>query len=63
MIKKQLQRLLSCLALCAVLAGGLTVPAGAAGFTDVPANHWAAGDIQRCVELGFFRGESATRFG
>ena len=63
MIKKQLQRLLSCLALCAVLAGGLTVPAGAVGFTDVPANHWAAGDIQRCVELGFFRGESATRFG
>ena len=63
MIKKQLKRLLSCLALCAVLAGGLTVPAEAAGFTDVPANHWAAGDIQRCVELGFFRGESATRFG
>ena len=63
MIKKQLRRLLRCLALCAVLAGGLTVPAEAAGFTDVPANHWAAGDIQRCVELGFFRGESATRFG
>ena len=63
MIKKQLQRLLSCLALCAVLAGGLTVPAGAAGFTDVPANHWAAGDIRRCAELGFFQGESATRFG
>ena len=63
MIKKQLKRLLSCLALCAVLAGGLTVPAGAAGFTDVPANHWAAGDIRRCAELGFFQGESATRFG
>ena len=63
MIKKQLRRLLSCLALCAVLAGGLTVPAGAAGFTDVPANHWAAGDIRRCAELGFFQGESATRFG
>lgn len=63
MIKKQLRRLLSCLALCAVLAGSLTVSAGAAGFTDVPANHWAAGDIQRCAELGFFQGESATRFG
>ncbi len=63
MIKKQLQRLLSCLALCAVLAGGLTVPAGAADFTDVPANHWAAGDIRRCAELGFFQGESAARFG
>lgn len=63
MIKKQLQRLLSCLALCAILAGGLTVPAAAAGFTDVPAGHWAAEDIRRCVELGFFQGESATRFG
>ena len=63
MIKKQLQRLLSCLALCAILAGGLTVPAAAAGFTDVPAGHPAAEDIRRCVELGFFQGESATRFG
>ena len=63
MIKKQLQRLLSCLALCAILAGGLTVPAAAAGFTDVPGNHPAAEDIRRCVELGFFQGESATRFG
>lgn len=63
MIKKQLKRLLCCLTLCAVLASGLTVPAAAAGFADVPANHWAAGDIRRCVELGFFRGESATRFG
>ena len=63
MIKKQLQRLLSCLALCAILAGGLTAPAAAAGFTDVPAGHPAAEDIRRCVELGFFQGESATRFG
>ena len=63
MIKKQLQRLLSCLALCAILVGSLTVPAAAAGFTDVPADHPAAEDIRRCVELGFFQGESATRFG
>ena len=62
-MKSQLKQLLSCLVLCAVLAGGLTVPAGAASFSDVPAGHWAAGDIQRCVELGFFQGESATRFG
>lgn len=62
-MKKQLKRLLSCLVLCAVLTGSLTVSAGAAGFSDVPANHWAAKDIQRCVELGFFQGESATRFG
>ena len=62
-MKKQLKRLLSCLVLCAVLTGSLTVSAGAAGFSDVPANHWAAKDIQRCVELGLFQGESATRFG
>ena len=63
MIKKQLNRLLSCLVLCAMLASGLTVPAAAAGFADVPADHWAAEDIQRCVELGFFQGESAACFG
>ena len=31
MMKKQLKRLLCCLTLCAVLTGGLTVPAAAAG--------------------------------
>ena len=62
-MKKQLKRLLSCLVLCAMLAGGLAAPAAAAGFADVPASHWAAQDIHRCVELGFFQGESATRFG
>ena len=36
MMKKQLKRLLSCLVLCAVLTGSLTVSAGAAGFSDVP---------------------------
>lgn len=62
-MKKQLQRILACLALCAVLAGSLAAPASAAGFQDVPSSHWAAGEIRRCVELGFFNGESATRFG
>lgn len=62
-MKKQLRRILACLALCAVLAGGLAAPASAAGFQDVPSSHWAAGEIRRCVELGFFNGESATRFG
>ena len=62
-MKKQLKRLLCCLTLCAVLTGGLTVPAAAAGFADVPANHWAAESIQRCVKLGFFQGQSASRFG
>ena len=61
-MKKQLKRLLCCLTLCAVLAGGLAVPA-AAGFADVPANHWAGESIQRCVKLGFFQGQSASRFG
>lgn len=63
MMKKQLHRILACLALCAVLAGSLAAPASAAGFQDVPSSHWAAGEIRRCVELGFFNGESATRFG
>ena len=34
MMKKQLKRLLCCLTLCALLAGGLTVPAAAAGFSE-----------------------------
>ena len=61
-MKRQLRRALACLALCAVLAGGLTVPASAA-FQDVPAGHWAAESLARCVELGLFNGESATQFG
>ena len=63
MIKKQLKQRLGCLILCLALACGLTCPAAAAGFTDVPASHWAAADIDRCVKLGFFQGESASRFG
>ena len=62
-MKNKLQRALASLALCAVLVGSLTVPASAAGFKDVPANHWAANSIQRCVENGFFNGQSETRFG
>lgn len=62
-MKRQLRRILACLVLCAVLAGGLAAPASAAGFQDVPSGHWAAKEIQRCVELGFFKGESASRFG
>ena len=61
-MRKNLQRILASLALCAVLAGSLTVPAAAA-FQDVPAGHWAAKEIQRCVEKGFFNGQSETRFG
>ena len=62
-MRKKLKRMLASLALCAVLTGSLAVPASAAGFQDVPAGHWAADEIQRCVEKGFFNGQSATRFG
>lgn len=62
-MKRRLKAMLSCLLLCALLAGSLTVPAAAAGFRDVPAGHWAAESIQRCVDLGFFKGQSADRFG
>lgn len=62
-MRKKLKRMLASLALCAVLTGTLVVPASAAGFQDVPAGHWAADEIQRCVEKGFFNGQSATRFG
>ena len=62
-MKQQLHRAIACLALCALLAGAVP-PASAAGqFQDVPASHPAAEAIQRCVELGFFQGESAARFG
>ena len=60
---KRLQHAVSCLMLCVLLLPCMTAPAAAAGFSDVPASHWAAASIQRCVELGFFQGESATRFG
>lgn len=62
-MKRHLRQALACLALCAMLAGGLAAPASAAAFWDVPKGHWAAAEIQRCVELGFFNGESASRFG
>lgn len=62
-MKRNLQRALSCLLLCTLLMTGLTVPASAARFRDVPAGHWAAASIQRCVDLGLFQGRTATAFG
>ena len=62
-MRKNLRRMLASLALCAVMLGTLTVPAAAAGFQDVPANHWAGESIQRCVENGFFKGHTETHFG
>lgn len=63
MLKHRLRRAAAVLTLCAVLACSLTQPVAAAGFRDVPAGHWAAAEIARCVEKGFFQGQTADRFG
>lgn len=63
-MRNKLRRMAAMLVLCAVLSGSLAVPAAAAaGFRDVPAGHWAAESIRRCVEQGYFNGQSADRFG
>ena len=62
-MKRLFYRILTCLTLCALLTSALALPASAAEFEDVPEGHWAAESIHRCVELGFFNGESAARFG
>ena len=58
-----LRRAAACLCLCALLCGGLTAPAKAAGFTDVTSSHWAAEAISQCVSQGWFQGKSADTFG
>ena len=65
-MKKRLQRIGSCVLLCALLlAAALPAPASAAstGFSDVPDTHWAADAIRRAVDLGLFQGQTKTRFG
>ena len=65
-MKKRLQRIGSCVLLCALLlAAALPAPVSAAstGFSDVPDTHWAADDIHRAVDLGLFQGQTKTRFG
>lgn len=62
-MKQRLHRVIACLALCALLAGTVPPASAAGGFQDVPDSLPAAESIRRCVELGFFQGESATRFG
>lgn len=62
-MKQRLRHALGCLVLCALLMGGTAPAASAAQFQDVPASHPAAEAIRRCVELGFFSGETANRFG
>ena len=46
-MRKFVQKLTACLCLCALLGGSLTVPARAAGFTDVSSGHWAAEAISQ----------------
>lgn len=58
---KRLKRVLSCLLLCALLAGLLTLPASA--LSDVPEDFWAKADIDRCVALRYFYPESDGSFG
>ena len=48
--------------LCAVLSLSLAVPSFAA-YRDVPAGHWAAGDIQYVTERGLFKGTGGDTFG
>ena len=50
-----------CALLCAVLALSLAVPSFAA-YRDVPAGHWAAGDIQYVTERGLFKGTGGDTF-
>lgn len=62
-MKRRVHQIIACLTLCALLAGAVP-PASAAGtFRDVPDSLPEAEAIHRCVELGFFQGESSTRFG
>ena len=51
-----LRRLTACLCLCALLCGGLTAPAKAAGFTDVTSGHWAAEVVSFAAEEGWVSG-------
>ena len=62
-MRKSIRKLAACLCLWALLGSGLTVPARAAGFTDVPSGHWAAEAVSQCVSRGWFQGKSADTFG
>ena len=51
-MKKQITAFALALALCL----GLAVPVSAAGFSDVPASHWAYEQINRAVTDGIVGG-------
>ena len=42
---------------------GLSTPAAAAGYPDVPDGHWAAESIEKATSLGIFQGLGDGRFG
>lgn len=61
---KSLKRLAAAGLACLCLLTALPVNAAAsAGFSDVPASHWAAGSIARAAELGLVNGRSDGTFG
>lgn len=62
-MKRRIFRVIACLTLCALLAGAVPPASAAGAFRDVPDSLPEAEAIYRCVELGFFQGESSTRFG
>lgn len=57
-MKKQFTAFMLTLVLCL----GLAVPASAAGFSDVPADHWSYEQINRCVQDGIVSGYSDGTF-
>ena len=57
-MKKQFTAFMLTLVLCL----GLAVPASAAGFSDVPADHWSYEQINRCVQDGIVSGYNDGTF-
>lgn len=53
MMKHRLPALVLCAAL---LTSGISFAAEPVSFTDLPADHWAAGAVQVCVETGLIEG-------
>ena len=62
-MKRNWMRVSGCLLVSCLLAGLMPVKAAAVTFQDVPSSHWAKHSIDRCVEQGFFQGQTATTFG
>ena len=63
-MKRNWKKAAPVLALCALLAIGLTMFAVADHrFKDVPSNHWAADAIEESVAVGLFQGKTNGTFG